>query len=173
MNRRLFVGQVAAGLALLSAPLPLMAHSLPQANPSLPVAPVKSAAEWIQNGRLGTPQYLTISHVYSPDHTSVQTLMALVQRDIELAHQLLSANSGINSQALFRRSSSEFGTYAAQFDLDGIPVTWQGLARVGGEAREPVAQIRLYGSNGMLQSARGQNDYQLVDFQGRVTPISA
>ena len=172
MNRRLFAGQLAAGLALHLVPTSLMAgSSLVGRITHQPITPPFSdqAAELVQSGLIGRPQRLTISHVYSPERTSLPTLLTIAEQDFDLAARLVGASLAIDAQTIFTDPpSAAFGSYSACFSRFGMTVVWQGLASIGRPASAPTDTLRLFGSKGILQLAADGLSYQFVDFQGRV-----
>lgn len=64
--------------------------------------------------------------------------------------------------------SAAFGSYSARFDRNDLLVIWQGLARIGRRVDAPTGRLRLFGSEGILQTDTDRLNYQLTDFQGRV-----
>ena len=172
MNRRLFVGQIIAGASLLSIPSSLIARSVPIASAKLTgFGLAQQATDWIQNGSLGSLQHVTLSHVYSPEHTSLATLVTMVQKDIATVNTLLGTDFVIDPQTLLGGGSAAFGTYSAHVEKAGVKITWHGLARIKSKGKKPAVQIRISGSEGIIQRQPDGTNYQLVDLQGQLAQL--
>ena len=174
MNRRLFAGQLAAGLAVQLISAPLIAESLPisSVNQRSTSILLDKATELVRNGLIGTPQRLCISHSYSPERTPLHALVTMAQQDIDRAGHLIGLDLKIDVQTLFADSSSAtFGSYSARFDRAALTVIWQSLARVGSQANAPVRILRLSGSKGILQTAADGLNYEFVDLRGRIVRV--
>lgn len=175
MERRLFLGQAVAGLSLQLLPFALTSHSASGKSISLPSEAdrkVQALASTIQQGAIGSLEQLTITHVYSPEQTSMATLGALVQQDLALVSQLTGLHIPVDNQILFADSSSAaFGSYSANFAVNDVAVTWQGLARIGTNSNAPTGTLCLSGSAGVLRMSTSAMDCQLLNFQGRPLPV--
>ncbi|MBO0951053.1 hypothetical protein [Fibrella forsythiae] len=171
MNRRLFVGHILAGASLLGVPSALRAQPVPASSDALStVNSLKRATDWIRTGALGSLQHITLSHVYTPGYTSLARLQTLLDADLASLSQLLGMELPLTGQGLLERSSTGFGSYWAQLEQQGVTVSWQGLARIGGEATEPTTQLRLWGTKGLVQSHPDGAGYQLIDLQDPTQP---
>ena len=171
MNRRLFLTQTASGFALQFLPTVLVANPFSREQGTLSTEPDRIAREiaiTLQNGVIGTPERLYITHIYSPEQTSIPTLLTLVQRDFAWAEQLTGSTLTVDSKLLFAHSpSATFGSYSARFASIGLVVDWQGLARVGRQADVPTGTLLLAGSKGSLQVYNDKRSYQFLDLEGR------
>ena len=173
MNRRSFVGQLSAGLALQAVPASLMASPISFVSPNRQsVSWTDKAAEIIRGGSLGTPQRLTISHVYSPELISLPTLRAMARKDFDMVGRLFGTDLVIDQNTLFVESpSSLFGSYSTCFSQAGMSLTWQGLARTGSGAAEPTSTLRIMGSQGVLKIALEEGSYQLINLRGQLVRV--
>ena len=166
MNRRLFVGQILAGASLLGVPSALRAQPVPALSDAISTASsLEGAADWIQTGALGSLQHITLSHVYSPGYTSLAELQTLLEADLARLSQLLGMELPLTSQGLLRHASTGFGSYWAQLEQQGVTVSWQGLARIGGKATKPTTRFQLQGSEGLVQSHTDGSGYKLIALQ--------
>lgn len=175
MNRRLFTGQLSAGLALQLLPISGFAGAslLVEATKQPACQRLSKAAELVQSGLIGLPQQLTISHVYSPDRTSIPALLTLAEQDLDRAGRLLGITLTIDAPLFLAAfSSAAFGSYSIRFNQANLTVVWQALARVSHRVSAPTSMLRLFGSEGILQTATDGRSYQYVDFQGRVLPTA-
>ncbi len=171
MNRRLFVGQCAAGLALQLAPSLLIASPLSpartdqQSNTNF----VHKAASLIQQGSLGTTQRLTITHIYSSTHTSLATLLAKAPHDFSLVNQLVNADLTIDYKHLsILTPSADWGSHSARLDVLNLSIIWQALARVGMPTSALTSTLHVMGSEGIMHLNLSKLSYKLVDFRGRI-----
>ncbi len=171
MNRRMFASQLSAGLALQlmwASPTAGFSLSVPPPDQSL-TDPTDRAADWVRDGLLGTPQRLTLTHIYSPALTSLPALLTIARPDFDRAGRLIGSALSVDAQRLLADSpSAAFGSYSARFDSAGTTVVWQGLARIGLQASVPTTTLRLFGSEGLLQLTADGLGYQLIDWQGRI-----
>lgn len=171
MNRRLFLNQTVAGLALCSVPFTLLPNSSFGGEAPLIIANrmALDVASAIQTGIIGNPEQLSITHVYSPERTSTSALMAVVRRDFAWAESLTGSSLPVDPRLFFSDSpSAPFGSYSVRFTAADLIVVWQGLARVGGLANAPTASLRLSGSAGTLQVSTDRRSYRFLNLQGRV-----
>lgn len=168
MNRRKFVGQITAGLALQSISASLLAGSgilIPPNGSSLTW--LDPAARLIQGGTLGIPQRLTISHIYSPRLTSITDLLDMATRDFGVAGNLLGMELVINPENLLKDASSRFGSYSTCFYRENMAITWLGLARIGRSVSKPNCTLRVQGSLGVLRIDFYKGVQQLVNLRGQ------
>lgn len=126
------------------------------------------AARDVRRGLIGAVQQITITHTYDPAYTTRAQLHQMAQQDIDLsgfvAQQAISAEKDILPGSLL---SENLGSSSTQFRFGEVDVSWQGLARYGGQAREATRTIRLFGSKGVLQTAADGLSYQIVSYTGR------
>lgn len=170
MNRRLFVRNLTAGLAFPFLPIPLSAGAI--ASPAVASAaffkPLNKAADLIQAGGLGTIQRLTISHVYSPEFTSLPALTSLVERDGQLVSYLTEKKLDAELSTIVANSAAApFGSYSTRFDVAGVSVVWQRLAYVGAVAKASSGSITLAGSQGSMHINLGTLEFSAVNFRGQ------
>lgn len=165
MKRRLFINKAAAGLLLPFVPVSLTARNaltIPANRESF-----VTLGTLIQDSPIGTPQQLTITHVYDPEHTALQTLQTRSQQDIALINEAL--DLAIDARQMVTAiSSAAFGSYSAQFKQGTIQVVWQCLARLGTRTSGITSSLLLSGSQGVLQTSLDSLSYQFVDLQGRL-----
>ncbi|MFD2569031.1 hypothetical protein ACFSUS_00195 [Spirosoma soli] len=170
MNRRLFVGRCTAGLALGIVPISLTLGASSSSANQEETPPLNEAAILIQKGALGTSQRLTFTHIYSPERTSLATLLARGPQDLALISKLTNVDLAIDP-ALFLANtcSASHGSPSVRLDTADLTITWQALARVGGQASAPtVSTLRIMGSQGILLLDTNDLGYRLIDFRGRV-----
>ena len=87
---------------------------------------------FVQSGLIGTIQQVALSYAYSPERTSLPTLLNQVERDFEQLSRVLGKALAIDvKQLLVDSPSAAFGSYSARFDRHGLTIVWQGLARTG------------------------------------------
>ncbi len=176
MDRRLFIGQTAAGIALQLLPLsfPIHAASGKSANRlSESDQLVQRLVDTIQQGAIGQLEQLHLMHVYSPEQTASEALLTLVKRDFALATRLTGLPLVAEAQALFTDSpSATYGSYSASFDVNHVTITWQGMARIGGEPCAATGNLRLFGKAGVLQLSTTATECQLLDLHGRSIPMN-
>ena len=171
MNRRRFVHQVTTGLSVGLLTPSLVASPLMARPSDLPVPDLAQAAyvtSFVQGGLIGTIQQVAISYAYSPERTALPTLLNQVKRDFEQLSRVLGKSLTIDAKQLLVDSpSAAFGSYSAQFDLDGLTFVWQGLARTGGADRSTSATLRLCGSRGSVLTTTNYQGYHVMDSRGK------
>lgn len=171
MNRRLFAYQVTAGLSVCLLPHSLVASPLMarfHEPPAPDLARTNDVTSFVQGGLIGTIQQVALSYAYSPERTVLPTLLNQVERDFEQLSRVLGKSLVIDvNQLLVDSPSAVFGSYSAQFDLDGLTFVWQGLARTGGADRSTSATLRLCGSRGSVLTTTNYQGYHVVDLRGK------
>lgn len=168
MKRRLFVSNFLAGLLVCLYPASLLASASQrrQSVESVAHRQLAKLAQLIDWGRIGIPQQLSVSHSYSAEKTSLSELRAIAQRDFDLMEQLLGRKLGFDAQSIFTHpDSAAFGSFATEFDNEGLTILWQGLARVGTPPAHPIGTLRLSGSKAILHLKLDSLQYELIDFQ--------
>lgn len=167
MIRRVFVNQLAAGLAYCALPAELLARSAPATSPAV-AAPFGEIVERVRGGSIGQFQRLSLLHIYSPGRTSRSALQTLARQNIRLAERLTGLDLAADIR-MFRSDSPSagFGSYSAEISKAGLIVTWQALARTPSLVGDPLSSLRLSGSRGIAQVNLHESSYQLVDFTGR------
>lgn len=171
MNRRLFIGQAVAALALQSTPFALTAKPLflwPINSASASHQRSDQVAKIVRSGLIGTVEQISIVQTYSPAQTTVATIKGLAQRTFERAWELTNKGVTANQLVFADSSSAAFGSYTGSFVECGVAVTWQVLARIGGEPRPATGQLQVYGSAGVLQLSDQQPGYQILDLDGHL-----
>lgn len=173
MNRRLFVGQVAAGLSVCIFPPSLVASSLsPQSTTLLApdMLPFDAVERFVQQDLAGTIQRVAFSYAYSPEQTPIPSLLSLVRSDMERVGQLVGKALAVDTnQLLVDSPSAAFGSYSARFEAQELTIVWQVLARIGSTVRAPTKTIQLYGSKGILKTVFDGRGYEFIDWQGRTS----
>jgi hypothetical protein len=167
MNRRLFVRQLTTGLSLpLVAAVPSMGFGAASANPLW----CRSTAHLLAS-QLGTLQSITISHVYSPERTSIATLKALTATELTAMNTLLGTAFSLTAQTWAQLAATTHGSHGTQLEQDGVTLSWQALARIGNETARPSTRLIVSGSKGILQVSPIGNGYQLIDRQGEAVAL--
>lgn len=170
MHRRLFLSQLTIGLGFCLTPATLWAGSGADHTASvLSRTPLGEASQWIRSGELGMPQQVVLSHAYSPELTTLDQLLQLVQRDFNQLGQLLNTPIQIDLHQLVADAANEaFGSYRVRYNQDTLSIVWQGLARQGSPVRAPSGSMQIYGSQGMLQTDPTTGTYRII----RLAPAS-
>ena len=171
MKRRLFVSQVSVGLLFPFIPSSLVATPLRiTENPQKPAPLLRtSLAELLRNSRVGTPQQLIITRVYSPERTALQALQTVSQQDVDLINEGLGLEPAIDAKQLSTAiSSAVFGSYSVKFDCGPIEVVWQCMARLGMEPNDMTGNLLIAGSQGVLQTRLDSLSCVVADLHGRI-----
>lgn len=175
MNRRLFIGQTAAGIALQY--LPFSGGAIAKSNQPIaargePDRLLGQFATALQQGAIGKPEQIAITHCYSPEQTPLSALMALAEQDMGRLGQLLGFSIPVATQTLLADSpSAAFGSYTASLPVRSMTLTWQVMARLGDVPTDPTGTIRIYGSAGFLQLETHTGAGYMLDLQGRILPL--
>lgn len=126
------------------------------------------AARDVRRGLIGSVQQITITHTYDPAATSRAQLHLMAQQDIDLSGFVAQLALFAEKDILPGSLPSEYqGSSSAQFKCGEVDISWQGLARYGGQSREATRTIRLFGTKGVLQTAADGLSYQIVSYAGR------
>ena len=173
MNRRLFVSKAAAGLSVCFVSPSLMAR--PQHSPlttrlAPDLLPADAVGSFVQQGLAGTIQRVTFSYAYSPEQTSLPSLLKLVQSDMVRVSRMVGKELTVDAnQLLVDSPSAAFGSYSARFDVRELTIVWQGLARISNTLSTPTRTILVHGSKGILKTVSDGHGYEFIDWQGRTS----
>lgn len=169
MNRRLFINRVSAGCVLPFLSFSAFGQDNTQDKAILDTHAFAQLATDIRQGVIGAVQQLTITRVYSPERTSLQTLQTVSQQDIDLLSQGLGLDLAIDARRISTAiASAAFGSYSVKFAHGPIQVVWQCLPRLGMELNDMTGSLSIAGSQGVLQTSLDSLSYAIVDLQGRI-----
>ena len=170
MNRRLFINQASAGCVLPFLPFSAFGQDNTDNTKDKAVLDTHAFAQLateIRQGVIGSVQQIAISHNYSPEVLTLEALARTAQQDVNACLAIAGLPLLTETQLLQGVAPAPlYGSCAAEVGTDAIKIVWLALARYGMKTQPIACQLRVLGSEGVLQTTTA--GYQILDLTGRV-----
>lgn len=140
---------LAAAISALSA----TAHSAEKNSDPVTLDAVKVTADYVMNDRVNTATGLGLTIMETPQSVSIMTKEQIQDQNLGSLTDVVNNAAGISSKALdsSRNSFSARGFNVSNYQIDGIPVTWEG----GSSAGETQTDTALYERVEIVRGATG------------------